>query len=155
MKAYLKIISVLMVAQTLVSGASFAKAEGPDEKNDKPVKESIVSKIKNKIKKNKNSISVPGYAQMDFVADQKEQTTRLRNPWQNSCYLKISLVLEDGTVIWKSDFLAPGESAKKIILEKTLSKGTYDNVSLKYECFAMNKKAELNDAVMKTRIVAK
>lgn len=148
MKAYLRTVSAFVVLQLLMGGAFLVKA-------DEPIKESIVSKIKRKIKKSKNSISVPGYAQMDFVSDQKEQITRLLNPWQNSCYLKISLVLEDGTIIWKSDFLAPGDNAKSIVLEKTLSKGTYDNVSLKYECFAMNKKTALNDAVMKTRIVVK
>lgn len=106
-----------------------------------------------RVVKNKNSISVPGYAWMSFVADQEDQVTPLRNPIQNDCYFRITIVLEDGTEIWKSDFMEPGEKAEHIKLLKTLPEGTYQNVTLKYDCFSMNDKSPLNNARIKLKLV--
>lgn len=122
---------------------------------DKTANKSLISKVKQAVKKNKNRISVPGYAEIDLIADQKEQSTNLRNPIQNDCYFKISIVLEDGTLIWKSDFMAPGEKADNIKLLKALPEGTYENVTVKYDCFSMSKKASLNNARIKLKLVVK
>ena len=145
-------ISVLMIMPV-------AKAHSTEAVNER-VQESVASNEKKvvnnkKVVKNKNAISVPGYVQLSFVADEKEQTTILRNPEQNNCYFKITIVLSDGTVIWKSDFMAPGERAEHITLLKALPEGTYENVMVKYDCFAMNKKTALNNARIKLELKVK
>ena len=92
---------------------------------------------------------------MDFIADQKEQKTNLHNPRKNNCYFKISIILDDGTVVWTSELIAPGEKVKNITLHETMPEGTYDNVTVKYDCFAMNKKVSLNNAKIKIKLVVK
>lgn len=94
--------------------------------------------------KNNNSgspgenIAVPGTDVMNMKADQKKQSVNLYNPEQNNCYFKISLLLEDGTLLYQSDLIAPGKGIYEIELAKALAEGTYDNSILKYECFDMD-----------------
>lgn len=115
----------------------------------------IRSKTKFSQIKSKNAIRVPGFGRMDFVADRKEQSTKLHNPRKNNCYFRISIILDDGTIIWTSDLIAPGEKVEDITLSQTLSEGTYDNVTIKYDCFAMNKKVAFNNAKIKIKLVVK
>lgn len=147
----LKFMAIAFGVQ-LLAVPYFASAE---ETAEQAATSTVATEKKPVVKKNKNSISVPGFARIDMVANRKEQTTRLRNPEQNDCYFIISLVLEDGTVIWKSDFMAPGDKAEKITLLKELPEGTYENVTVKYDCFAMDKKTALNNARIKLKIMAK
>ena len=58
----------------------------------------------------------------------------LYNPENNACYFRISLLL-DGEALWRSDLLAPGQTAPKQTLSRALAAGEYSAV-LKYECFA-------------------
>ena len=46
--------------------------------------------------------------------------------------------LEDGTLLWVSDLIAPGESSAPIVLSTPLAAGEYKNAVLKYECFRMD-----------------
>lgn len=83
-------------------------------------------------------IAVPGADLMIFKANQKKQTVNLYNPEKNSCYFKISLLLEDGTLLYQSDLIAPGKGIEEIELSRALPGGNYENAILKYECFAMD-----------------
>ncbi len=85
-----------------------------------------------------DSIDLPGYGALNFKADTTEQTVRLPNPAQNFCYIQITLLLEDGTVLWKSDLIAPGEESEPIIFTRPLAVGEYKNSVLQYECFRMD-----------------
>ena len=58
----------------------------------------------------------------------------LYNPENNACYFRISLLL-DGGALWRSDLLAPGQTAPQQMLSRALAAGEYSAV-LKYECFA-------------------
>ena len=85
------------------------------------------------------SISIPGYEGLTLEANSKKQTISLSNPAQNQCYFQISLFLEDGTELWQSDLIKPGETSKPIKLKQKLEVGTYTNAFLKYSCFKMDK----------------
>ncbi len=144
---------------TLALGASLLFAPYTNAENSESPQNTTDTSAKNLVSKpivkNKNSISVPGFGQINMVADQLEQTTRLYNPEQNNCYFKISIVLSDGTVIWKSDFMEPGEKADKITLLKTLPEGTYNDTTIQYDCFSMSKKSSLNNARIKLKLIVK
>lgn len=84
------------------------------------------------------SIALPGMDEMNFKANEKIQTVNLYNPAENSCYFKISILLEDGTVLYQSNLIAPGKGLYDIELQKALPEGTYENSVLKYECFDMD-----------------
>ena len=88
------------------------------------------------VEKLTDSISLPGYGGLNLKAGVKEQNLALPNPAENFCQIRISLILEDGTVIWTSDLIPPGETAQ-IFLNKAMEAGKYTAV-LKYECFRMD-----------------
>ena len=78
-----------------------------------------------------DSISIPGF---DFLSLQAGvQSMPLYNPENNACYFRISLLL-DGGALWRSDLLAPGQTAPQQMLSRALAAGEYSAV-LKYECF--------------------
>ena len=90
------------------------------------------------VQKSEGTISIPGYENITLVADQKQQTVGLPNPANNTCYFKIFLSLEDGTVLWESDLVDPGKISDPIKLNAPLEAGTYRNAVLKYECYTMD-----------------
>lgn len=108
------------------------------------------------VQKNEGSISVPGYEMLELKADSKQQTIALPNPPQNNCYFEISLYLEDGTLLWKSDLIEPGEASKPVVLTKELPKGYYPKSILRYACFAMDEdRTPLNGAETKVTLWVK
>ena len=108
------------------------------------------------VKKNTDTIDIPGYEALAFQAGSKTQNISLSNPPQNSCYFRISLLLEDGTLLWMSDLIAPGYGSKEITLSKELKEGSYPNSVLRYECFSLDGKlTQLNGAETKLTIIVK
>ena len=108
------------------------------------------------IEKNENSISIPGYEGITLKADSLEQNVSLNNPIQNTCYFVITLYLEDGTRLWQSDYIKPGETSSPIVLTQSLEKGTYPNAVLQYSCFKMDsEKTPLNGAETKLTLRVK
>lgn len=89
-------------------------------------------------KKNTDTIDIPGYASLRFQAGVTTQAVNLHNPEQNSCYFRMSLLLADGTELWRSDLVEPGKAVYQIELNQPLEAGTYEDAILKYECFAMD-----------------
>lgn len=85
-----------------------------------------------------DSISLPGMDVMKFKANQKKQLVNLYNPKQNNCYMKISLLLEDGTMLYQSGLISPGMGVYEIELTDGLPEGVYRNSVIKYECFTMD-----------------
>lgn len=85
-----------------------------------------------------NSIAIPGMDVVNFKANETKQTVNLYNPAQNSCFFQISMLLEDGTELYRSDLIAPGKGLYEIELLQTLPEGTYDGSILKYACFSMD-----------------
>ena len=108
------------------------------------------------VEKNENSISIPGYEGIALKADSLEQTVALKNPAQNICYFVITLYLEDGTMLWQSDYIKPGETSSPIVLNQPLEKGNYPNAVLQYSCFKMDsEKTPLNGAETKLTLRVK
>lgn len=104
------------------------------------------------------NISIPGYESLSFKAGTKKQSVNFHDPEENTCYFRISLVLEadegtgadkaagaEDTVLWTSELLEPGESVKSIRLERELESGDYPAV-IKYECFSLRDNTPLNGA---------
>ena len=84
------------------------------------------------------SIDLPGYEWIPLTSGKLEQEQTFPNPPQNFCWIRVSLRLEDGTVLWTSELVAPGESTAPVVLSQTLEPGEYKNAVLKYECFRMD-----------------
>ena len=65
-----------------------------------------------------------------------EQEIHFENPEDNPFGLIVEVYLGDGTLLYKSDYIAPGESVDNITLEQKLAPGTYHNCVLVYTCCA-------------------
>lgn len=107
------------------------------------------------VEKNPEAIAIPGYEILELQANQKQQSLSLPNPPQNVCYFQISLYLEDGTLLWKSELIEPGAVSKPILLHQKLAKGTYANAVLKYDCFKADGQTPLNGAETKLALWVK
>ena len=90
------------------------------------------------VEKRTDSIAIPGYEGISLKANSKEQEIGFPNPAQNTCYFQISLMLEDGTMLWRSELVTPGEVSDPITLEKPLEAGVYPNALLKFDCYTMD-----------------
>lgn len=88
-------------------------------------------------------ILLPGYSSMTMKAGTKEQEVNIGNPADNNCYFIITLKLEDGTELFKSDYLKPGEGLKNITLNQTLKSGQYQAV-VEYKCYSLQDQSQLN-----------
>ena len=89
-------------------------------------------------KKNTDTIDIPGFDVMNFKAGTTEQSVNLYNPEQNTCYFKMTILLNDGTTLWESKLVEPGKAIYEITLDQSFSAGEYEDCTLKYECFAMD-----------------
>lgn len=99
-------------------------------------------------------IAIPGYEAIQLTADTLEQTICFPNPAQNCCYFQMSLYLEDGTLLWKSGDVAPGETSEPVVLSQPLAAGKYKDAILKYDCFTMDKShSQLNGAQTKLMLL--
>ena len=99
---------------------------------------------------------LPAYGELSFIAGTKEQTTVLQNPGENTCLIRISLILADGTTIYTSELVQPGYYTKPITLVAPMERGIYRGVTLQYECFTDDGAlTPLNGAVCELDITVK
>ena len=142
--AVLLVIALGVIAWLLIGGGNEKPPDNPQSEQTEPVE------------KLTDSIDIPGFGDLHFKTGQTEQNMTVPNPPQNFCWFKVSLVLEDGTVLWTSDFIAPGEQSGKVVLNEPLEKGEYKNAMLKYQCFADEAGQQaLNGAETKLTIIVK
>lgn len=100
-----------------------------------------------------DELAIPGYEGITLKADCKEQEIGFPNPAQNTCYFQISLILEDGTTLWQSELVKPGEISEPITLNEPLAAGVYPNSLLKFDCYTMDgSMRSLNGAATKMTI---
>ena len=135
------LLLVAVIASMLIWIVSDSMGQGSEDPN--PVGQQ--TEETEPVEKLTDSISLPGYGGLNLTAGKTEQSLALPNPAENFCQIRISLILEDGTVIWTSELTPPGEQAQ-IVLNEALEKGDY-NATLKYDCFQMDEnKTPLNGA---------
>lgn len=91
-------------------------------------------------------IAIPGYDHIVMKAGQKVQNVELGNPKQNNCYMRIAIMLPDGTQLYESGLLAPGQVLNSIELSQELKPGMYEGAILSYSCYGMKEIKELNGA---------
>lgn len=106
--------------------------------------------------KNEGTISIPGYELLELQSDSKQQALCLPNPPQNNCYFQITLYLEDGTMLWQSELIEPGETSQPLVLSRELKKGYYPGAFLRFACYRMDEdRTPLNGAETKVTLWVK
>ena len=105
------------------------------------------------IKKESESIAIPGFESLTFVKNERKQSVNFYNPDINNCYFKLSILLPDGKKIWESKYIEPGNGIYEINLDRTLEEGEYDGAILKYECYTMDSvQTALNGSEIKFKL---
>lgn len=104
---------------------------------------------RNKKKQNSSATKIPGFETMTMKANTTEQSVNLYNPKGNKVYFRLSIYLSNGKKIWQSEMIKPGKAIYKLKLNRTLAVGTYENCTLRYDCYAMSKQlVQLNGSQM-------
>lgn len=92
-------------------------------------------------------IQVTAYESLELKADTLQQEVRLSTISDNECITVMSLVLEDGTELWQSGELYPGQIVLSMTLSQPLPAGEYPNTVLRYQHFTLDEeKTPLNSA---------
>lgn len=131
------IMAIAFLALTLLTGCTGGQTT---------TSETQPTKDYSSIAENPN-ISIPGYNTLSFRAGEQEQSVDFYNPKENTCWFRLTLVLqdgsEDGVTLWTSDRIEPEQRVERITLSQTLDSGDYPAV-LKYECFSLKDESPLN-----------
>lgn len=137
-KQLYRIVISILVVLLVIAGIVIAVLLNREPQQKSTSEENNPSIESTEVEKLTDSIAIPGFSQLTFKAGESEQEVALSNPAENFCYFKISLILEDGTVIWVSDLVEPGKQSEPITLLQALEAGTYENVTVHYDCFTMD-----------------
>ena len=87
----------------------------------------------------KSGTRIPGYSAAVMNSGDTSLTLSVGNPKENKVGMFAELQLEDGTVLYQSPLLSPGQGLKEVPLNKTLEKGTY-NAKVVYQCVLLDEK---------------
>jgi hypothetical protein len=98
-------------------------------------------------------IAIPGYKSITVDADTTDVNVNFQNPEGNPCYFVISLILADGTELYKSKMIEPGMGLYEITLTQALAAGEYD-ATVKYETFGLESLSPMNGAEVKIKLIA-
>lgn len=94
----------------------------------------------------KSGTQIPGYSSAEMKAGDTSLKLSIGNPKDNQVGFFASLVLEDGTVLYESPLLEPGQGLTEVPLSQTLEKGTY-NAKVVYRCVVLDEEnTPLNSA---------
>lgn len=99
-------------------------------------------------------VDIEAYESLMLKADTLEQSVRFDNLIQNNCWLGITLVRGDGTELWKSQELMPGQVLRSITLNEPLASGEYNGAFLRYQHWTYDEKKEpINGAEVLVKLI--
>jgi len=105
-------------------------------------------------KPQQSGTQIPGYSSAVMNAGDKTLKINIGNPKDNKVGMFASLKLSDGTVLYESPLLKPGQGVEEIPLNKTLEKGTYD-AFVEYQCVLLDENnTPLNAAQSGFKLIA-
>ena len=91
------------------------------------------------------SIAVPGFERLT-VRGRMLDAEHIHNPARNNNYFVVSLKLADGTEIYRSGVLAPGQTVGIVELPNAITPGTYEGAVAQYNAFSLDNLTPLNGA---------
>lgn len=98
------------------------------------------------------NINLPCFEKLVFTSGLTEQKVNFHNPADNSCYLKISLMVNE-EILWESELLAPDKGFYTIELQHPLDIGHYDAYLL-YQCFSLDDLSPYNNARVAVDVIS-
>ncbi len=96
-----------------------------DDEPWNPVIEQFVDIEETTEEAERNQITICGFTEWNVKAGETGNLPiSLKNPDGNPCYFTFIITLEDGTVLYQSDHVPPGNEIKRIKINEPLEKGT-------------------------------
>ena len=86
----------------------------------------------------KATASISAKSGLAFVDGQSRQRVEFKNPVDNPCEFVVSLYLGDGTRLFTTNSIKPGEIVNSVNLLYDLKPGTYKDAILVYDCYSDN-----------------
>ena len=80
-------------------------------------------------------IKIPATTGITLKAGQLDQKINLSNPEENDCVIVVSIYLADGTLIYKSQIMRPGDSITDAHIQCIFRNGVFKNALLVYRCY--------------------
>lgn len=108
-------------------------------------------RLQNGSGKDSKTIKIPGFDSLTFLANQKEQKVNFKNPEENSCLFRMTLLINDKQYWQSPGCVEPGKGYYEIELDEPLKSGDYDG-ALFVECFKEDGTV-LNSAKVKFNIM--
>ena len=97
---------------------------------------------------NSSVISLPGFERLTATG-RTLHADMVQNPAQNACYFIVTLIMPGGAELYRSGYLAPGESLGDVEMLVPLPAGTCEGVIARYSTFAINNLQPMNGADVK------
>ena len=138
--AVVLLLAAAVLLTLLLSGAF----EPKQEKNDHKGVVGVISddwddgiEEESKPQGAKSGTRIPGYSAAEMNAGDESLVLSIGNPKENKVGFFATLKLSDGTVLYESGLLKPGQGLTEIPLNQTLEKGVYD-ASVYYQCVLLD-----------------
>ena len=143
------LITFLLVVAVIVSVLYFVDYKAPTTSADATATMTTQSLKFIPSKQSKDDkISIPAVGSITLKEGRNNQTVNLFNPKSNHCYFNISLELSDGTVLYRTGLLKPNDSITDISIYRRLQRGIYKDCVIRYDCYSLDNKYILNNAVV-------
>lgn len=98
-------------------------------------------------------IQIPGYATAVMKEGDMSLHLSIGNPKENECGFYATLKLADGTILYESDLLRPGQGLTEVPLNKTLDSGEYTAL-VYYRCVTLDEEqSPLNSAESEFKLI--
>lgn len=91
-------------------------------------------------------IAIPGFEKLIMKAGQTDQVASFYNPEANECFFRISVLLSDGTELFRSGMIKPGQKIEELEISRSLKAGTYKDAILRYDCYTLEDLQPMNGA---------
>ena len=91
------------------------------------------------------SISIPGFNKL-IAQGMSLDAEAIKNSEHNMCYFIIAILLEDGTEVFRSGIIAPGQSIGTATLSHRVAPGEYENATARYFTYSLETMQPLNGA---------
>ena len=152
-------VAVLLVIAVVLFALLFRSEGEPSEPKQSETVSGVLkedSNVEDYVGKHKpthqeNSIAIPGFQVLRLKANSLEQEPGFYNPDVNKSYFVIEVRLDDGTLLYRSDLIAPGKAIYKAQFSESLPEGSY-SATVIYHCYALDSLEERNGAKIKIKV---
>ena len=146
MKKYLSILGAVLLSACLLAGGMFLGTQISSPAKSRTLEAAEEPQIATDYTVSPvGSIAIPGYEKLTFQAGERTQYVSLSNPAENDCYFVISILLPDGTELYRSGIIAPGTVIDCLRLNFAPVAGIYENAILRYSCWEDGADGELSE----------